>query len=317
MLDLDRLRALNAIAEYGSVSAAAEVLGITTSAVSQQIAKLERETSSRLLERSGRGVRLTDAALLLVGHAERILSLVAEAEADLEAQRGSVVGKIKVAAFATAARGIMPHVLRDIAAVHPQLTAELHECDPKVALPQVLRGDFDLAVVQDWQNSPLPFPEGLEKLHLLDDPAEVAVPSSHPLAGRSSLAFTDLAEDTWVGAPPGDICHAWLCHTLRNGGVEPRIAHFSLEYPTQLALVAAGIGVAVLPRLGRGLLEPGVVTIPVRPRLVRHIYVVWRAEAGRRPAVQAMVTALRGAVDTVGEGAGQVLVPSHQPDGAK
>lgn len=316
MLDLDRLRALNAVAEYGSVSAAATALGVTTSAVSQQIAKLERETSSRLLERSGRGVRLTDAALLLVGHAERILSLVAEAEADLEAQRGSVVGKIRVAAFATAARGIMPHALRDTITRHPQLTVEFHECEPQTALPQVVRGDFDIAVVQDWQNSPMPFPEGLEKTSLLDDPAEIALPSSHRLADRDSVALIDLADEEWVGAPPGDICHAWLCHTLRNGGVEPKIAHFSMEYPTQLALVAAGLGVAVLPRLGRGALLPGVVTVPVQPRLVRHLYVVWRTEAGRRPAVQAMVAALRRAVGTVGT-TGRAPAPSHQPSGAK
>ncbi|GLU49192.1 LysR family transcriptional regulator [Nocardiopsis ansamitocini] len=316
MLDLDRLRALNAVAEYGSVSAAAEILGITTSAVSQQIAKLERETSSRLLERNGRGVRLTDAAQLLVGHAERILSMVAEAEADLEAQRGSVVGTIKIAAFATASRGIMPTMLTGIAHIHPQLTVELHECDPKTALPQVLRGDFDVAVVQDWKNSPLPFPDGLQKLHLLDDPAEVALPAGHSLAGREWLAVTDLAQEKWVGAPPGDICHAWLSHTLRHGGVEPKIAHFSSEYPTQLALVATGLGVAVLPRLGRDLLPPGVVTVPVKPRLVRHVYVVWRTEAGRRPAVQATVAALRAAVDTV-EGSRPEFTParSFQPSG--
>ncbi|MEY9215072.1 LysR family transcriptional regulator [Thermobifida halotolerans] len=300
MLDLDRLRALHAIAEYGSVSAAAEVLGITTSAVSQQIAKLERETACRLLERSGRGVRLTDAAMLLAGHAERILGLVAEAEADLEAKRGSVVGKLKVASFATASRGIMPRALRTVTEAHPELTVELHECDPKAALPQVLRGDFDLAVVHDWRGSPLSFPEGMDKLHLMDDPAEIALPSAHPLADRATLAVTDLATEDWVGAPPSDICHAWLCHTLRSHGMEPRIVHFSQEYPTQLALVAEGHCVALLPRLGRGTLPAGVVAVPVRPRLVRHLYIVWRCESRRRPAVQAMVEALREAVDTVG-----------------
>ncbi len=301
MLDLDRLRALHAIAEYGSVSAAAEVLGITTSAVSQQIAKLERETSCRLLERSGRGVRLTDVALLLAGHAERILSLVAEAEADLEAKRGSVVGKLKIASFATASRGLMPQMLRRVAQEHSQLTVELHERDPKAALPQVLRGEFDLAVVHDWRGSPLSFPAGLEKLHLMDDPAEIALPSTHPLAGREALSLTELADEEWVGAPPTDICHAWLCHTLRSHGMEPRIVHFSQEYFTQLALVAEGHGIAVLPRLGRGPLPPGVAAVPVRPRLERHLYLVWRCESRHRPAVQAVVRALQEAVDTVGD----------------
>ncbi|MFC7326393.1 LysR family transcriptional regulator [Marinactinospora rubrisoli] len=301
MLDLDRLRALNAVAEYGSVSAAADVLGITTSAVSQQIAKLERETASRLLERSGRGVRLTDAAHLLVRHAERILALVAEAEADLEAQRGSVVGRLRVAAFPTAARGIMPRVLGDVAERHPQLTTRLFEADPKVALPQVQRGEFDLAIVHDWQGSPLPIPDGLEKAPLLDDPAEVVLPAGHPLAGSSSVELTTLAEESWICAPPGDICQVWLTQRLRQSGVEPRIEHDVAEYPTQLAMVAAGLGIAILPRLGRGILPPAVVTVPVRPVLVRHLYVVWRAEAARRPAVQAVVAAMRTAVANVEE----------------
>ncbi|PSK99604.1 molybdate transport repressor ModE-like protein [Murinocardiopsis flavida] len=299
MLDLDRLRALNAVSEHGSVSAAAETLGITTSAVSQQIAKLERETRSRLLERAGRGVRLTDAAHLLVRHAEQILALVTEAEADLEAQRGCVVGGLSIGAFATVARGLMPSVLRTVAAQHPQLTVQLHECDPKVAVPLVQRGDFDLAVVQDWANSPLPLPEGVQRQHLADDAAEIALPAGHPMAGRAALALRELAAAHWIGAPPGDICHAWLADTLRRAGIEPKVAHYASEYPTQLALVAAGLGAAVLPRLGRGPLPPGVVAVPVRPALVRHIYAVWRGESARRPAVQAMVAALRGGVDTV------------------
>ncbi|MBB4934166.1 molybdate transport repressor ModE-like protein [Lipingzhangella halophila] len=297
MLDLDRLRALNAIAEYGSVSAAADVLGITTSAVSQQIAKLERETASRLLERNGRGVRLTDAAYLLVQHSERILTLIAEAEADLEAQRGTVAGRINVAAFATASRGLMPSVLRDVAQHHPGLRVRLHELDPKYSLPQVLRGEFDLAVVHDWESSPLPTPEGLDREQLLDDPAEIALTESHRLAGREAVGFAELAEEPWIGAPPGDICHAWLCDTLRRGGVEPKVVHYASEYPTQLALAAAGLGVAVLPRLGRGTIPPGVVAVPVRPALHRSIYVVWRSEDGRRPVVRAMVDALHTAVD--------------------
>lgn len=213
----------------------------------------------------------------------------------------------------------MPHVLRDVAGRHPQLTVQLHEADPRASVPQVLRGEFDLAVVQDWQNSPLPIPEGLQRAHLLDDPAEIALPDFHPLAGRDSLVFTELAEEKWIGAPPGDICHAWLAGTLRHGGVEPEIAHYASEYPTQLALVAAGIGIAVLPRLGRDLLPPGVLTIPVRPTLVRQLYAVWRTEAGRRPAVQAMVTALRAAaVGTVEETQVTYLPPpAHGPNGGR
>src|SRR6266545_3701236 len=121
MLDLERLRALHAVSRYGTVSAAADVLHVTTSAVSQQVAKLERETGQKLLERNGRGVRLTDAAEILVGHAERILSLVEVAKADLEAHRGAAVGELSVAAFPTAIRGLVASALTNIRDDHPQL----------------------------------------------------------------------------------------------------------------------------------------------------------------------------------------------------
>src|SRR3981189_546625 len=130
MLDLDRLRALSAVATYGSVSAAADVLHVTTSAVSQQVAKLERETGQKLLERNGRGVRLTDAAALLATHAERILAMVEEAEAAREAQRGEVVGELPVAAFPPAARGLLPPALRALARDHPRLRVCMREQDP-------------------------------------------------------------------------------------------------------------------------------------------------------------------------------------------
>ncbi|MDA0563711.1 LysR family transcriptional regulator [Streptomonospora sp. S1-112] len=302
MLDIDRLRALNAISEYGSVSAAADVLGITTSAVSQQIAKLERETSARLLERSGRGVRLTDAAQLLVRHSERILAMIAEAEADLEAQLGSVAGRLSIAAFATAARSVLPPALRDLALRYPNLNVQMFEADPGVSQTLVQRGDYDLALVQDWVNSPLPVLEGTERLHLFDDPAEIVLPADHPLADRDELAAGELVDEDWIVAPQGTICFEWLCDTLRRAGVEPRVAHYATEYPTQIALVAAGLGLAVLPRLGRGLLPPGVRTVPLRPVLVRSVYVLLRREAGRRPAVRAAVAALRSTVDKLDDG---------------
>src|SRR5690349_15393227 len=169
MLDLDRLRALNAVATYGSVSAAAEALHVTTSAVSQQLAKLERETGQKLLERNGRGVRLTDAAHLLVTHAEGILSLVERAEADLEAHRGVVVGELSVAAFPTAIRGLIPAALASLRAAHPELRVLIREYDPSVSLPLVTRGDVDLAIVQDWNNEPIPVLEGLVKGAICED----------------------------------------------------------------------------------------------------------------------------------------------------
>lgn len=295
MLDLDRLRALNAVATYGSVSAAADVLNVTTSAVSQQVAKLERETGHKLLERNGRGVRLTDAAALLVAHAERILAMMEEAESDLEAQRGEVVGDLAMAAFPTSARGLVPLALRDLAHRHPRLRVYLRELEPHAVVPLAVRGEIDLGVVQDWCNVPLAVPDGLEKVRLVDDVADVALPAGHPLAERSVIDLRELCDESWIAQSPGAICRDWLVHTLRSAGLEPRITHTADECATQLALVAVGLGAAIVPRLGRCDVPEGVRVLPVRPALTRHVYAIWRAEAARRPAVQAAVTALRAA----------------------
>jgi DNA-binding transcriptional LysR family regulator len=300
MLDLDRLRALSAVATYGSVSAAADVLHVTTSAVSQQVAKLERETGQKLLERNGRGVRLTDAAALLAAHAERILAMVEEAESDLEAHRGAAVGELALAAFPTAARGLAPPALRRLAHEHPRLRVRLREYEPHATVPLAVRGEIDLGIVQDWFNVPVAIPDGLVKAPILDDVADVALPAGHPLAGRDVIDLGELEGESWIAQSPGAICRDWLEHTLRSAGLEPRIAHTADEYATQLALVAVELGVAVVPRLGRCDIPDDVRIVPVRPALTRHVYAIWRAEAARRPAIRATVAALRAAASETG-----------------
>ncbi|MER7396792.1 LysR family transcriptional regulator [Streptomyces sp. NPDC000151] len=293
MLNMERLRTLSAVARHGSVRAAAEGLHVTTSAVSQQLAKLERETGQQLLAKNGRGVRLTDAGRLLAGHAARILSQVELAEAELEAHRGQAVGELRMGAFPTAARGLFPDALAALVADHPQLRARLWEMEPADSVRAVVRGDIDLGVVLDWYNRPLPMPEGLAKAPLLDDSADVAMPSDHRLAGRRTVELEDFAEDAWISWPQGEFCHDWLMFTLRSKGIEPRIAHMAEEHGTQLALIARGLGVAVAPRLGRGPVPEGVSVVPVRHPMRRHVYAIWRADADRRPSIRAAVAALR------------------------
>ncbi|WP_052863422.1 LysR family transcriptional regulator [Streptomyces niger] len=293
MLNMERLRTLSAVARHGSVRAAAEGLHVTTSAVSQQLAKLERETGQQLLVKNGRGVRLTDAGRLLAGHAARILSQVELAEAELEAHRGQAVGELRMGAFPTAARGLFPDALAALIVDHPQLRARLWEMEPGDSVRAVVRGDIDLGVVLDWYNRPLSLPEGLAKAPLLDDPADVAMPSDHRLAGRRTVELEDFADDAWISWPQGEFCHDWLMFTLRSKGIEPRIAHMAEEHGTQLALIARGLGVAVAPRLGRGPVPEGVSVVPVRHPMRRHVYAIWRADADRRPSIRAAVGALR------------------------
>ncbi|MFG3662150.1 LysR family transcriptional regulator [Streptomyces sp. NPDC047706] len=300
MLSLDRLRTLDALARHGSVSGAAEGLHITTSAVSQQLAKLEREVGQQLLAKHGRGVRLTDAGRLLAQHASRILSQVALAQSDLEAQRGQVAGELRLSAFPTAARGLFPTALAALRTAHPALRLRTCELEPERGIHGVVRGDLDLAVVLDWYNKPMALPDGLVKASILDDPADVAMPEGHPLAGRDEVDLGEFAEDEWITWGQGEFCHEWLMFTLRSRGVEPILGHRAAETHTQLALVAAGLGVCICPLLGRHPMPAGVVTVPLKQRVRRHVYVVWRADADRRPSIRAAVAALRAAGECVG-----------------
>ncbi|MFD0368198.1 MULTISPECIES: LysR family transcriptional regulator [unclassified Streptomyces] len=293
MLDLGRLRALHAVAVHGTVGAAAAALGYTPSAVSQQIAKLERETRTTLLERSGRGVRLTDDARQLADTAERLLAMVEEAEVRLEERRGLPAGRLRIGCFPSAARGLMPRVLADLARRHPALDARLTEVDPHLSVDLVSRGVLDLAVAHDWDIAALPVPPGVEQAVVGDDGCDVLVPRDHPLAARDAVRREDLSRERWITQPPGTVCHDWLIRTLRATGYEPLIAHQAEENHTQVALVAAGLGIALVPRLGRGPLPPEVAALRLDPVPVRRLWALWRAGAARRPAITETVRTLQ------------------------
>lgn len=294
MLDLQRLRALHAVSVHGTVGAAAAALGYTPSAVSQQIAKLERETRTVLLERQGRGVRLTEQAHHLAAAAQELLSIVERAETELEERRGLPAGRLTVAAFASAARGLLPGVLADLARRHPALDTRLSEVDPHLSIGLVAKGAVDLAVVHDWDIAPLPTPEGVDQAMIGDDECSLLVPAGHPFAGRAAVRREELKGERWICQPPGRVCHDWLLRTLRAAGCEPDIVHQAEENPTLVALVAAGLGVSLIPRLGRGALPDRVVEIALDPVPVRRLYALWRTGAARRPAIAEMVRTLQG-----------------------
>jgi len=293
MLNLERLRVLHAVSTTGSVVGAARTLHVTTSAVSQQLARLEREVGQRLVERQGRGIRLTEAGALLARNAGDLLIHVERVEAGLAEHRGAVAGMLAIAAFATAARGLLPDMLRDLRSRYPDLSVSLSEQEPHEAIPALRRGQLDVAIVQDWADDVLTVPEGLSRLDLLDDPFDVALPVDHPLADRDSVAVKELAGDDWISWSTGQICHDWLVRTLRKDGAEPRVMHTASEHSTQLALVAASLGVAVIPRLGREPAPPSVRFVPIDPPPTRRIFTLWRASAAARPAIGATLDALQ------------------------
>jgi DNA-binding transcriptional LysR family regulator len=291
MLHLERLQALHAVSTFGSVTGAAEALRLTPSAVSQQLGKLQRDVGQRLIEPYGRGVRLTPAGTLLAERAHAILSEVENAESELDRQRNHVIGDLEIAGFATAARAILPQTVSRLRKQHHQLKLRVSERQPDEATRLVVAGHLDIALVNDWMNAPLVLPDGVQRVLIMNDPVDLAVPADHPLAGRASVELTELSAEPWITWPYGAICHEWLTQTLRQHGLTPEVTHTAEEHQTQLAMVAAGLGIAVMPRLGRGPAE-GVAIITLKPSFSRQIYAIWRTLASDRPAIAVTVSAI-------------------------
>jgi DNA-binding transcriptional LysR family regulator len=297
MIDLAALTALRAVATHGSVVAAADALGFTPSAVSQQVKRLERQTGVPLLERVGRGVMLTRHGRHLVDAGGRLLTDLEEIEAGLHRQAGAVAGHLRVAAFSTAMRGLVAPVVRDLRDHHPDLVLTLAEREPWDTIDLVASGQVDLGVVHSWGDVSLAIPDHLESTSVARDVADVIVHREHPLAGRSRVTPHDLVDEDWIATPEGTICRQWLTRMYDGTGRLPRIAHQSMEFDSHLALVRAGLGIALVPRLGRQSLEHGfngdlVAVSAYDPVPTREILALHRRSMGESPAVGAVLSAL-------------------------
>ncbi|KUM76811.1 LysR family transcriptional regulator [Streptomyces griseorubiginosus] len=290
MLDVRRMQMLAAVVSTGSVTAAAARLGYTPSAISQQVAALEKEAGTELLERAGRGVRPTAAGLLLTEHADAIGRRVAEAETALADLLAGRTARLSVRYFATAgARLVAPAVAR-LRSERPGVRIELKLAGPD-PLPDVREGRADLALVVGPGEH-----DGVRLLHLLDDPYLAVLPKAHPLAARRTLRLTDLAGEPWVGSEwPGPCLDAQL-GACAAAGFQPRFVVDSEDYATAQGFVAAGLGVTLIPRLGLGGRHPDVVVRPLRgPEPTRAIQAAVRETASPQPALEAFVAALREA----------------------
>src|SRR5215216_5219884 len=218
MLDLRRLRLLRELHERGTISAVADALQYTPSAVSQQLAVLEREAGVPLLQRSGRGVRLTDAALVLVRHAGALLDRAELAEAELAAAAGSVVGRGRIAAFQSVALHLAAPAMQALARQAPGLHCELVEAEPEESLPALALGDFDLVIADEWQHQPLARPAGVDRHDLHRDPVRLVVPEDHPVARRHprTVPLAELADEAWTTGHRGTAWQEVIEHTCRR-----------------------------------------------------------------------------------------------------
>ncbi|MFE2475947.1 LysR substrate-binding domain-containing protein [Streptomyces sp. NPDC059389] len=313
MLDVRRLRLLRELARRGTIAAVAEALAFSPSAVSQQLAVLEREAGLPLLERTGRRVRLTPAGQNLVRHAEAVLERLEQADADLAEARSGLAGALRVGAFPTAIRAIVPAALVDLARRHPGLEPMVSETDPAEVAHALRAGDLDVALVHEYDFVPAPQEPGLATQPLYRESMYLAAPvrsvpaqavpapaapvgAAAPAPGSEQGAVLRAhAGAPWITATPGTLCHAMTLRACQAAGFTPRIRHRVDEFPTVLALVAAGQGVAVVPQLGvMGPADPDVSL--TRLLMERRTKIAFRSGAGAHPAVAAFGAALRAAV---------------------
>jgi DNA-binding transcriptional LysR family regulator len=309
MIDVKRLRVLREVALKGSFSAAAESLSYTQSAISQQIAALERETGSSLVERGARGIRMTDAGEALVRHADAILTRLTDAEAELEAIAGLRGGRVRLASFATAGSTFVPHAIATFHERHPAVEILLKESDPEESVPSLKAGQLDIAILFE--------PHGagdltdIDTVHLLEDPMSVVLPENHPLAAKAKIRLKDLEGEAWVQTTSACPCCVIVAEQCRSAGFEPRVAFESDDYLTIQGLVAAGVGVAMIPSLGLAAYRPDVAIRPVTGVPPKRDIVAATLPGGRRsPATQAMLEALSEAAKRYDRGETRLAIAS-------
>lgn len=306
MLDVRRLRLLRDLARLGTIAAVAEARTYTPSAVSQQLAALQREAGVPLLERTGRGVALTPAGVTLVEHTETVLAALEAASAALAAARTGLSGIVHIGAFPTAVHTLLPAALVALGRDHPGLDLMVSELDPAAA-PEALRERrLDVALLHDYDLAPAEPDPTLDSTHLMDETVFLAVPGTPSVPGTPVVSGT--ADDAapadpvggfrdadWIVASPGTLCHTVAVRACRAAGFTPRVRHHVDDFAAVLTLVAAGQGVALVPQLGVGRLPYGVRLVPLPAR--RRTRIAYRRGAGEHPAVAACVRAICAATE--------------------
>ncbi len=295
MLNVVRLKVLKEVAYRGSFSAAAEALSYTQSAVSQQIAALETETGMALLERHPRGVSLTAAGQTLVGHADGILARLDAAEASLAAIAGLRGGRLRVASFPTAGATLMPLAIATFNASYPEIELTLAEGEPEVIIARLRAGELDLALLFEFSGETFAAAD-VNRTELLEDPMYLALASAHPLARKGRPRLADLAAEAWVQTSSSSPCARHVVRSCHAAGFEPNVAFESDDYQTVQGLVAAGVGVALIPELALSVVRDDIAIRSLSPAPpLRQVIAATPAGARLVPAAPAMLGVLEEA----------------------
>lgn len=291
-LDVGRLRLLREVELRGSIAAAAREVGLTPSAVSQQLAILEREAGTPLLDRSPRGVLLTGAGRALVGRARAILELLEEARADLDRLTGELSGHVRIGTVASAAAALVSEAASWLTAEHAALELSVTVAEPARSIDALLDGDLDLAVVDVYDGVPVPVPDYLSATHLRTEPL-VVVSAPGTLAGRGRVKLSVLAGENWVMPPLEAACGQAVRFACRAEGFEPRVRWETDDMLLLVRAVAAGHGIAVLPRLA---VADNVADVEIRqlaePSSSRRLLALTRTSSQDRPVIRAVLDQL-------------------------
>jgi DNA-binding transcriptional LysR family regulator len=301
MIDAAGLRVMRAIADEGSFTAAALSLGYTQPAVSQMVRRLEQRTGTALVERVGRSVRLTEAGEVLARHAGPVLKALDAAEEEVAAIAGLRAGRVRLMAFPSSSATLVPRALALVKQRYPDIKVTFTEAEPPESLAALRAGECDLAVAFAYEGTDLGRGEedlDVFSIHkLMDDEVRLALPRTHPLAGRSEVDLADLAEEPWIAGCPR--CRGHLLQMCHDEGFNPNVAFETEDYVAVMGLVSEGLGVALIPDLIlRTAHHHDVVTVPIRPASRRHIHIVTTPDLERVPAVQATIEALEESVKT-------------------
>ncbi|MET8975564.1 LysR family transcriptional regulator [Streptomyces sp. NPDC004539] len=294
MIEARRLHILRAVADHRTVTAAAAALYLTPSAVSQQLAALEQETGHRLVERGAKGVRLTPAGEILLGHTNAVLAQLERAEAELAAYSNGEAGTVTVAAFATGIALVVAPAMTRLARTAPGIRLRVQDAEGDASLPMVLDRQVDVAVAVEYRGAPAADDPRLTHVPLYAEPFDAVLPEHHRLAGAAEVPLADLAKDVWTGPYPGNPCHDVAVLACENAGFQPRMEHASDDFRAVVALVAVGAGVALVPRSAlRGTDLTGVAVRPVDGVApTRRVFAAIRRGAETHPLIRPVLTAL-------------------------
>jgi DNA-binding transcriptional LysR family regulator len=295
MLDVKRMRVLREVSTHGSFSAAAEALAYTQSAVSQQIAALEKEAGAKLVDRNARGVRLTDAGHALVRHADVILSRLADAEAELEAIAGLQGGRLRIASLPSAGATMIPRAIAMFRERHPAVELAVEPAEPEDAITALKTGLADIGVSVESSFTAVS-EDGIERTPLLDDPMFLVLPACHPLAHKPRVKLEDFADDAWINGtgsaqcPDGQI----VMRACNAAGFDPKVAFYSDDYLAVQGFIAAGMGVSLIPDLALISVRDDVVvrSLGARPPM-RRLIAITLADSYCSPARSAMLHILQ------------------------